>query len=87
VGGSVGLLWQVFDLSLIFCTLTLSFIASFCASILLFDWMSFIDLMVSAFFLLFYLFSAATCAYIVKKLFEVTSAGSSQDPLDLLFIR
>lgn len=31
--------------------------------------------------------SAVTCAYIVKKLFEVTSAGSSQDPLDLLFIR
>nr|CAB3468267.1 unnamed protein product [Digitaria exilis] len=31
--------------------------------------------------------SAATCAYIVKKLFEVIPAGSAQDPLDLLFIR
>ena len=67
--------------------ISLSFVASFCASILLFDWMSLIDLMVSTFFLFFYLFSAATCAYIVKKLFEVTSVGSSQDPLDLLFIR
>uniref|UniRef100_A0A804UJH7 Transmembrane protein n=1 Tax=Zea mays TaxID=4577 RepID=A0A804UJH7_MAIZE len=37
--------------------------------------------------LLFCFGSAVTCAYIVKKLLEVTSAGSSQDPLDLLFIR
>ncbi|TVU07985.1 hypothetical protein EJB05_41367 [Eragrostis curvula] len=31
--------------------------------------------------------SAATCAYIVKKLFEVTPTGPSQDPLDLLLLR
>ncbi|CAN6169585.1 unnamed protein product [Urochloa humidicola] len=37
--------------------------------------------------LLFCFGSAATCAYIVKQLFEVTPAGPSQDPLDLLFIR
>jgi hypothetical protein len=37
--------------------------------------------------LLFCFGSAATCAYIVMKLFEVTPAGPSQDPLDLLFIR
>ncbi|KAG2612507.1 hypothetical protein PVAP13_4KG294100 [Panicum virgatum] len=37
--------------------------------------------------LLFCFGSAATCAYIVTKLFEVTPAGPSQVPLDLLFIR
>ncbi|KAL6839398.1 hypothetical protein ACP4OV_030668 [Aristida adscensionis] len=30
--------------------------------------------------------SAATCAYIVKKLFEVTPTGPSEDPLDLLLL-
>ncbi|CAL5048416.1 unnamed protein product [Urochloa decumbens] len=37
--------------------------------------------------LLFCFGSAATCAYIVKKLFEVAPTGPSQDALDLLFIR
>ncbi|XP_034588982.1 uncharacterized protein [Setaria viridis] len=37
--------------------------------------------------LLFCFGSAATCAYIVTKLFEVTPGGPSHDPLDLLFIR
>ncbi|KAL6602900.1 hypothetical protein ACP70R_043261 [Stipagrostis hirtigluma subsp. patula] len=31
--------------------------------------------------------SAATCAYIVMKLFEVTPTGPLQDPLDLLLLR
>lgn len=37
--------------------------------------------------LLFCFGSAATCAYIVKKLFEITTSGPSQDPLDLLLLR
>ncbi|CAN6163619.1 unnamed protein product [Urochloa humidicola] len=37
--------------------------------------------------LLFCFSSVATCAYIVKKLFEVTPTGPSQDPLNLLFTR
>uniref|UniRef100_A0A0A9H7E1 Uncharacterized protein n=1 Tax=Arundo donax TaxID=35708 RepID=A0A0A9H7E1_ARUDO len=49
--------------------------------------MSFIDLRLPTFFLTFYLFSAAACAYIVKKLFEVTPTGPSQGPLDLLLLR
>uniref|UniRef100_A0A6V7QQV9 Uncharacterized protein n=1 Tax=Ananas comosus var. bracteatus TaxID=296719 RepID=A0A6V7QQV9_ANACO len=31
--------------------------------------------------------SIATCAYIVKKLYEVSSQGLAQDPLDLLLLR
>ena len=31
--------------------------------------------------------SATTCAYIVSKLFEITSSGLSQNPLDLLLLR
>ncbi|KAJ3692015.1 hypothetical protein LUZ60_012365 [Juncus effusus] len=31
--------------------------------------------------------SAATCAYIVKKLFEISSEDPSQDPIDLLLLR
>ena len=34
-----------------------------------------------------YLFSIATCAYVVVKLFEIKTSGPSQDPLDLLFLR
>jgi hypothetical protein len=34
-----------------------------------------------------YFFSAATCAYIVSKLFELPPSGPSQDPLDLLLLR
>ncbi|XP_072960727.1 uncharacterized protein [Typha angustifolia] len=30
--------------------------------------------------------SIATCAYIVKKLFEISCQGTAQDPLDLLFL-
>ncbi|XP_024312266.1 uncharacterized protein LOC100829680 isoform X2 [Brachypodium distachyon] len=43
----------------------------------------------SAFWLvmLFCFGSAATCAYIVNKLFEITPSGPSQDPLDLLLLR
>uniref|UniRef100_A0A453SC57 Uncharacterized protein n=3 Tax=Triticinae TaxID=1648030 RepID=A0A453SC57_AEGTS len=37
--------------------------------------------------LLICLGSATTCAYIVSKLFEITSSGLSQNPLDLLLLR
>uniref|UniRef100_A0ACD5UH74 Uncharacterized protein n=1 Tax=Avena sativa TaxID=4498 RepID=A0ACD5UH74_AVESA len=37
--------------------------------------------------LLFCFGSAATCAYIVSKLFELPPSGPSQDPLDLLLLR
>ncbi|KAG8094589.1 hypothetical protein GUJ93_ZPchr0012g20677 [Zizania palustris] len=37
--------------------------------------------------LLFCFGSAATCAYVVVKLCEITTSGTSQDPLDLLFLR